>query len=193
MMRVTSARKAFPAIRITRIALAAALVCVASFVRFPLGFVPVMFTAQVYMVLTVGLLLGAKDGALAIVVYLLIGLAGVPVFTRGGGFGALASPEGGYLCGFVASAFAAGLAGDPRRAGGSRRDYIAAIAGIAACYAVALPYIAALQAVLGNPVEAGRLFAAYCLAFIPMDIIKGVMAALTARGLRRAAPGLFAR
>ncbi|MDR1598930.1 MAG: biotin transporter BioY [Oscillospiraceae bacterium] len=188
-----TARKPFPAIRITRVALAAALVVVAAFARFPLGFVPVMFTAQVYMVLTVGLLLGAKDGAAALAVYLLVGLAGVPVFTRGGGLGALATPEGGYLVGFIASAFAAGWVGGLTL---GRKPYwtlIAALAGVAACYAVALPYIAALQALLGSPVAAGKLLTAYCLAFLPLDIVKAVMAALTARGLRKAAPGLFAR
>ncbi|GHU70915.1 biotin transporter BioY [Clostridia bacterium] len=172
--------------RISRIALCAALVVVATFVRFPLGFVPVMFTAQVYMVLTVGLLLGAKDGALALTVYLLIGLAGVPVFTRGGGFGTLATPEGGYLVGFIGMAAVAGGLGKVK-------PWLAALAGIAALYLVALPYIAIQQSILGTPVAAGRLLSAYFLSFLPLDIVKAVLAALTAQGLKRAAPSLFAR
>ncbi|MDR2657174.1 MAG: biotin transporter BioY [Oscillospiraceae bacterium] len=189
----THITKPFPAIRITRVALAAAMVVIATFIRFPLGFAPVMFTAQVYMVLTVGLLLGAVDGVFALAVYLLIGLMGMPVFSRGGGFGALATPEGGYLLGFVAAAGVSGWISGMTLTKEPYWEFIAAFAGVAACYAIALPFIAIQQAILGNPVAVGRLFAVYFLAFMPLDSLKAVLAALTTRGLRRAAPSLFTR
>ncbi|MDR1263475.1 MAG: biotin transporter BioY [Oscillospiraceae bacterium] len=198
MVKTTSRKpaniaKPFAVIRITRVALAAAMVVIATFIRFPLGFAPVMFTAQVYMVLTVGLLLGAMDGMFALTVYLLIGLMGMPVFSRGGGFSTLATPEGGYLLGFVAAAGISGLISEMTLTKEPYWEFIAAFTGAAACYAIALPFIAIQQAALGNPVAVGRLFAVYFLAFLPLDAVKAALAALTARGLRHAAPSLFAR
>jgi biotin transport system substrate-specific component len=185
--------KPFPILRLTRIALAAALMGVATFIRFPLGFVPVMFTAQVYMVLTVGLLLGGKDGAAALCVYLLIGFAGVPVFSRGGGLGTLTTPEAGYLFGFILAAFTAGAAGSPLERRWWWGGILAAFAGIMACYIIALPYIAIQLSALGKSMPAGSFAAAYCLPFLPLDAVKAVLAGLTSSGLKRAAPSLFAR
>ncbi|MCS7313753.1 MAG: biotin transporter BioY, partial [Acidobacteria bacterium] len=78
-------------------------------VAIPLPFTPVPITGQTLAVLLVGATLGARRGALSMVVYLAEGLAGLPVFAGGtAGIGRLLGPTGGYLIGFVPAAHIVG-------------------------------------------------------------------------------------
>lgn len=70
------------------------------------GVVPI--TMQTLAVLLAGALLGAKKGALSQITYLLLGLAGIPWFARGGGIVYILSPTFGYIVGFVFAAFLVG-------------------------------------------------------------------------------------
>jgi biotin transport system substrate-specific component len=91
--------------------IAAALVWVAATLTFPLPGTSVPQTAQTLAVLVAGAWLGPWRGGLAMVVYLIAGAAGLPVFAGGAaGTGALAGPTGGFLVGFVPGAALAGLA-----------------------------------------------------------------------------------
>ena len=90
----------------TRVALSAAALCIVAQFSVPIGAVPV--TLQTLMVVLVGVLLGPKLGAL--LVYLLLGCVGLPVFSGGtGGIGRLAGATGGYLIGFIPMAWLSGL------------------------------------------------------------------------------------
>ena len=81
----------------------ALLTAVAAQVSVPLW--PVPITGQTLAVLLVGSALGARRGALSMLVYALLGIIGLPAFAGGSaGFGVLASPSGGYIVGFVAAA-----------------------------------------------------------------------------------------
>jgi biotin transport system substrate-specific component len=76
----------------------------------PLWFTPVPITLQTLGVMLLGALLGSKRGALAVLMYLGEGALGFPVFAGGsGGLAILAGPRGGYLFGFVISAFIIGF------------------------------------------------------------------------------------
>ena len=74
--------------------------------KIEIGAVPV--TLQTLAVLLSGALLGSKKGALSQLSYLFLGLAGLPLFARGGGIGYILSPTFGYLLGFVLAAFFVG-------------------------------------------------------------------------------------
>jgi len=79
-------------------------------IAIPLPFTPVPVTLQTMMVLATGALLGSRRGAAAVLLYIAEGAAGLPVFSMGrSGIAHLAGPTGGYLVGFVAAAFLAGL------------------------------------------------------------------------------------
>ena len=70
---------------------------------------PVPFTAQTFAVVLAGALLGARLGAIAMIVYLIEGASGLPFFSGGsGGFWHLVGPSGGYLVAFPAAAYITG-------------------------------------------------------------------------------------
>ncbi len=80
---------------------------------------PVPITLQTFGVLLTGAVLGARRGFLAVLLYLAIGAAGLPVFANGGaGFGVFSGPSVGYLIGFPLAAGLCGLIVErlPRRA-----------------------------------------------------------------------------
>lgn len=95
------------------VSLFAALTAVGAFIKIPIPYVP--FTLQLFFVLLAGALLGSRLGALSQLVYVLIGLAGVPVFTQGGGPSYVLQPTFGYLIGFIFCAYIVGLFTESRK------------------------------------------------------------------------------
>ena len=75
-----------------------ALIAVGAFIKVPVPVVP--FTLQFLFTMLAGLLLGPVNGALAVVVYIVLGLVGLPIFTQGGGPGYIFQPSFGYIIGF---------------------------------------------------------------------------------------------
>ncbi len=79
-----------------------ALIAVLAQIAVPLPFSPVPFTGQVIGVLLTGILLPKRAALLTILAYLLLGAAGMPVFSLArGGLHILTGPSGGYLLGFI--------------------------------------------------------------------------------------------
>lgn len=88
--------------RIALIGLMTAVICVLGPVSFPLPISPVPISLGVLGILLAAYLLGMKWGTVSCLVYLLIGLVGVPVFTGfSGGLGKVLGPTGGYLIGYI--------------------------------------------------------------------------------------------
>lgn len=96
---------------------------ITSFVPFlTVGGVPI--TLQTFFAVLAGLLLGSKRGAIACTVYMLIGLAGAPVFSKfNGGFSAVLSPTFGFIVSFILIAFIAGIIVEKYQ---TRKSYVAA-------------------------------------------------------------------
>lgn len=100
--------KQFLSIReLTAGGLFAALICVGAFIKItlPTEPVPMHFTLQWFFVLLAGLMLNRRLAGASVGVYILVGLAGVPVFASGGGPSYLLRPGFGYLLGFALSAY----------------------------------------------------------------------------------------
>ncbi len=90
-------------------ALFAALTAAVAPFKIPLGFTPVPITLQTLVVLMSGAMLGPYYGALAMILYVVVGALGLPVFAGGGsGIGAILGPTGGYLMSYFIAAFAIG-------------------------------------------------------------------------------------
>ena len=79
-------------------ALMLAILCVSAFIKIPIPYIP--FTLQFLVVIILGQVFGAKSGGLIVLLYILLGLIGIPVFTSGGGIGYIFQPTFGYLLGF---------------------------------------------------------------------------------------------
>ena len=90
-------------------ALFAALTAAVAPFKIPLGFTPVPITLQTLVVLMSGAMLGPVYGALAMILYVVVGILGLPVFAGGGsGIGAILGPTGGYLMSYPLAAFIIG-------------------------------------------------------------------------------------
>ncbi|WP_094227169.1 biotin transporter BioY [Methanolobus psychrotolerans] len=88
----------------------AAMMAVGAYIKIPVPVSPVPVTLQTLFILLAGAMLGARWGTISVIVYLLLGIAGLPVFSGGSsGLGMLFGPTGGYLAGFVFGAFIIGL------------------------------------------------------------------------------------
>ncbi|MFD1713532.1 biotin transporter BioY [Amnibacterium flavum] len=143
---------------------------------------PVPITGQTLAVLLVGGSLGALRGSLSMVLYLLVGALGAPIYSdAASGWAVLGGPTGGYIVGFILAAALTGWLAErkwDRRFLGGMVSYLA---GSAVVFAVGLPW---LGFSLGLTVE--QTLAAGLFPFIIGGIIKAVIAA----GLIRA--GWFA-
>jgi biotin transport system substrate-specific component len=97
------------------------------------GGVPI--TLQTFFAILAGLILGSRRGALAMTVYMFIGLAGAPVFARfGGGFGSILSPTFGFIVSYILVAF---IVGKIVEKNGKLHGYIiAAIVGMVVNYVI---------------------------------------------------------
>ena len=99
-----------PVRNLTYVALFVALIAALTQVSIPMPF-GVPMTLQTFVIPLAGVILGAKYGVMAVVVYILIGIIGLPVFSGGGsGIGWLFGPTGGFLIGFPFYALCAGFA-----------------------------------------------------------------------------------
>ena len=168
------------------IPLFAALTAAGALLRLPLWPVPV--TMQTFCVLLAGVMLGGRAGCLSQLVYLLVGLMGLPVFSGGGGPAYVMTPSFGYLLGFIAAPAVVGAVLG-KSSVSTARAFIAALAGTAAIYAVGFPYLAFYLAVVAGKPDALHLAVqAGVLVFLPGDILKCLLLALVAPRLRLRTP-----
>jgi biotin transport system substrate-specific component len=84
------------------------LIGLCAHVKVLLPFSPVPVTGQTFAVLMIGALFGARRGCLAVLAYIIEGVAGLPVFALGAGPAVLLGPTGGYLFGFIPAIYITG-------------------------------------------------------------------------------------
>ena len=174
------------------IATFAALTAVCSLVAVPVGPSGAPITLQTFAVLLAGAVLGARRGALAILLYLAVGFAGLPIFAQGvGGPATLGKVTLGYLLAFPLAAWLVGLVVErARRRGRASRPWVLAAAGVLGSlviYAVGVPVLAAR---VGVTLAEGL---AINNAFLLFDAVKLVLAVVVAASVHRAFPDLLPR
>lgn len=154
----------------------AAIIALLAQISFPLPFSPVPLTGQTFAVFLTGALLGKHWGPVSLLLYILLGAAGLPVFHFAqGGLQIILGPTGGYLWGFVLGSYF------PGRCTEKRYSYPALLLGMFLCLltyltlgTLQLSYIAGLdfrQALLLGalpylPLDLAKLFAAARLSVI---------------------------
>lgn len=153
------------------ISLFAALLCVSSYIILPIGPVPV--TLQVLFVLLAGAVLGAEMGALSVVIWILLGTFGLPVFAGGkGGPMVLFGPTGGYLLGFVICAWIVGFL-TRNNAASKIRTGAAMLTGLGIAYAVGLAgFMASFAFFLQKPMTVQQALTIAVYPFVPFDLVK---------------------
>ena len=156
------------------VSLFASLMAVGALVKIPLPYIPI--TLQYMFCAFAGLLLGPKLGALSQIIYVAVGLAGVPVFTKGGGPGYVLQPSFGYLLGFILCAYVIGLLTEKQNELSFARAVIASLAGLALIYIVGVPYLyVILNLYLNKGLPVSKVIEVGFLIFIWKDIITGII------------------
>lgn len=149
----------------------AAITALTARITIPLPFTPVPITLQTLAVVLSGLVLGARGGALAQVLYLSLIAFGLPLDARGLGPAAFFSPTAGYLIGFVPAAFVAGWLAEQLTARSWWGNFVAAITGILIVYLLGASWLAIM---LGSWEKA---WLGGVVPFILLDLGKAAIAA----------------
>ena len=161
-------------------ALFAALTAIGALITIPIG--PVPITLQDMFPMLAGLILGAEIGALSQIVYILIGLIGLPVLAGGtGGINSVFTPSFGYLIGFLLAAFVIGKISRKIKKLTFTKAFLLCIVGMIVIYAVGIPYLyLILNNFLGKKVTIQYAIKVGFVLFIPGDIIKTIIVSIIA-------------
>ena len=168
---------------LTYTALFAVLIAVGAWVSVPLPKPFVPFTMQTFAVFAAVLCLGGRRGLYSVVVYLLLGAVGAPVFAGfRGGLGVLLDTTGGYLIGFLALALVYWAL--TARFGDALPVQLAAcVAGLAACYAFGTAWFVVLYTSANGPVGVMTALGWCVFPYLLPDAVKLCLAAALSKRL----------
>ena len=169
--------KKIKTIDVVYVGLFAALICVCAWISIPLT---VSITLQTFAVCLTAGLLGWKRGTLTVVVYIFLGMVGLPVFTGfKNGVAAVAGPTGGYIIGFIFTALIVGLAVD--KLGKKLWVNILFMAlGIAVCYLFGTVWF-----VIAYKVSFASALSTCVVPFLLPDAVKIALAAVLVNRLKK--------
>ena len=176
-----------PVIRVAAVLFVTVLTAAAAQVSVPLPFTPVPFTLQPMIVLLGGAALGSRLGMASQVLYLLAGIAGLPVFAASPvlpqGALRLLGPTGGYLLSYPLAAFVAGALAER----GFDRRYLTSVLAMAAGLVVIFTFGVLWLAFFARPAALGLAAALQTglYPFLPADIVKLFIAAAIMPGVWR--------
>ncbi len=163
-------------------ALFTALTAVGAFIRIPVG--PAPITLQLLFIAMAGVVLGPFWGAMSQILYVALGLIGVPIFTAGGGFSYVYNPTFGFLLGFIAVPVVIGILLDRTRKANFVVTFFIVMLGMLSCYLIGVPYMyMILHNVMGTPITVSKALLTGFLIFIPGDIVKSLVTAYLSRVL----------
>ena len=168
MSTITKNKSLFSTTGLVLMALFAAITCVLAPISIPIGPVPISITMLVLFISVY--VLGWKRGTITYIVYLLIGMVGLPVFSGfTGGPAKLAGPTGGYIIGFIIMAVIAGLVIDNCHK--SWIQFVGMIVGTIICYLFGTIWFC----IVADYTFKAAL-AVCVIPFIPADLVKMIIA-----------------
>lgn len=154
-----------------------ALIAVGAFIKIPIPVVP--FTLQYLFTMLAGLLLGGKRGCLAVCIYIVLGLVGLPVFAQGGGIGYIFQPSFGYIIGFAVGAYVTGMIANKKHKPGYKRLLAANFIGLGIVYLFGMVYYYLISKFyLGTPIGLWPLFLYCFILAVPGDILLCIVGAI---------------
>jgi biotin transport system substrate-specific component len=153
----------------------AALTAAGAYIHIPIPFSPVPITLQVFFVLLAGCILKSKWGSLSMIVYTLLGIVGLPVFSGGSsGIGVLLGPTGGYIIGFILAAYFIGKLSEKPENSTRSPQLVNALHMSAGVFVIYLCGI--LQLMIVAKIELGAAFTLGVIPFLPGEIVKTAVA-----------------
>jgi biotin transport system substrate-specific component len=182
-MKETAAvtKRSINTLSLVYIAIGAALITVCSYITIPMA---VPFTLQTFAVFMALLILGGKRGTLSVLVYILMGAVGLPVFSGfKGGLGALFGKTGGYIIGFIFIGLIYTLA---THFFGKKLyvEIVALILGLAVCYAFGTGWFMYIYMRDTGAVGLVTVLSWCVFPFIIPDLIKMAIAVIVSRRVR---------
>lgn len=172
---MTYKRQRISPVVLAYVSLFAALTALGAFIRIPIPYVP--FTLQILFVYLAGSLMGSRLGGLSQLVYLALGLIGVPIFTEGGGPMYIFKPTFGYLIGFMIAAFIIGKVIEKQSKPQRKHFYMAHFIGLFIVYLFGVTYLyISLNFWLGIPSSVSYVFLYGFILAIPGDIVLCILA-----------------
>lgn len=167
---------------LTHISFFVALIAICSWIYIPFA---VPFTLQTFAVFAAMGILGGKRGTLAVIVYLILGAIGVPVFSGfGAGMGYMLGPTGGYLIGFVLIGLSYLLITKIF----GKKTYVmvtAMVIGLILCYTFGTIWFIFLYERASGPVSLITVLGWCVIPFIIPDLIKIALALVVTKGVGR--------
>ena len=163
------------------VSLMAVVIALCSWLSVPSVLSVVPFTMQTFAVFCAMLLLGGRRGFLAVGLYILLGVFGLPVFSGfRGGLGVLLGPTGGYILGFLLAALLYWLL--ERRLPG----LILLILGLLLCYLFGTLWFVYVYAAEGKEIGFGAALGLCVLPYLIPDAIKLLLAFVLTRRVKKA-------
>lgn len=166
---------------ITMIGLFVALICVGAYISIPVG-PAVPISLQNFFVFMAGLLLAPGEAALAALIYMILGLIGVPIFAGfTGGIQSIFKPSFGFIIAFIFGAYVISIM--TKGTNNRMRIFLSLIVCEIILYAIGLPY---MYFILKNYLHVGpevidstyKIFMLGCIPYLPGDLLKIVVATI---------------
>lgn len=164
-------------------ALFSALIAVGAYIRIPVP--PIPITLQTFFVILSGTLLGKNYGSLSVIVYILLGLLGLPVFSGGGGIYYVLNPSFGYIIGFILCAFIVGKIVHKKENPSFRRIFISSLISVFSVYIVGIIYYILVLGIFTDNADwsAKTILVSGFLVFVPIDVVIAFISSLISKRL----------
>lgn len=178
-------KRLFSTKELTLMGLFVALCAVCAWISIPLPPPMAAVTLQTFAIFTTIGILGFRDGVISVIVYIILGAVGVPVFSKmTGGPGILLGTTGGYIIGFIISAIAVGLI--TRKFG--KKIYVLAVAmviGLVLCYAFGTAWFIIVYTKTKGAIGIGTALAWCVTPYIIPDLVKIALAITVIKAVDR--------
>lgn len=159
------------------VSLFTALTAAGAFIRIPIN--PTPITLQFLFTALSGVLLGSKLGALSQIIYVVLGLIGIPIFTKPGGPSYIFQPSFGYLLGLIISAYFIGRICERDISPSFKKLFLSSLFGLFIDYLIGAPYMyLILNHVMNTPITISDAINLGVIVFFPGDAAKCIATAI---------------
>ena len=163
------------------------ILIISAFTNVVIPITEIAFTLQLLVVFLICYLLPLTDSMIILIAYIVMGLIGIPVFSAGGGIGYLVKPTFGYILGFVVMPIVMWLADKLPIKSDWLKSIVKGIIGLFVLYLIGTIYFCIVKNVylnVDNKVTFVAALLACVIPFIPIDLIKMVLAIVIKRRLK---------